>query len=89
MNPRVYCATGYALGNVIFVVTDRSVAVVDTTEGQAQDSTYLSGLVYPQRHLQERLYSILPFLAKHGLGLIDDLYQYLNVDCPDHQLAVV
>jgi len=35
VNPRVYCATGYALGNVIFVVTDRSVVVVDTTEGQA------------------------------------------------------
>jgi alkyl sulfatase BDS1-like metallo-beta-lactamase superfamily hydrolase len=35
VNPHVYCATGYALGNVIFVVTDRSVVVVDTTEGQA------------------------------------------------------
>lgn len=29
---RVYCATGYALGNVIYVRTDRSVVVVDTTE---------------------------------------------------------
>jgi len=35
VNPHVYCATGYALGNVIFVVTERSVVVVDTTEGQA------------------------------------------------------
>ncbi len=34
VNPRVYCATGYALGNVIFILTDRSVVVVDTTEGQ-------------------------------------------------------
>jgi len=55
----------------------------------ALDAAYLSGLVYPQRHLQERLYSILPFLAKHGTGLIDDLYECLNLDCPDHQLAVV
>jgi bacillithiol biosynthesis cysteine-adding enzyme BshC len=54
----------------------------------ARDAAYLSGLVYPQRHLQERLYSILPFLAKHGMGLIDDLYECLNLDCPDHQLAV-
>jgi uncharacterized protein YllA (UPF0747 family) len=54
-----------------------------------RDAAYLSGLVYPQRHLQERLYSILPFLAKHGTGLIDDLYECLNLDCPDHQLAVV
>ena len=29
----------------------------------------LYGLIYPERHLQERLYSILPFLAKHGLDL--------------------
>jgi alkyl sulfatase BDS1-like metallo-beta-lactamase superfamily hydrolase len=35
VNPHVYCATGYALGNVIFVVTETSVVVVDTTEGQA------------------------------------------------------
>jgi alkyl sulfatase BDS1-like metallo-beta-lactamase superfamily hydrolase len=34
VNPRVYCATGYALGNVIFVITGASVVVVDTTEGQ-------------------------------------------------------
>jgi len=28
----VYCATGYALGNVIYVITNKSVVVVDTTE---------------------------------------------------------
>lgn len=35
VNPQVYCATGYALGNVIFVITPNSLVVVDTTEGQA------------------------------------------------------
>ncbi|HLY16712.1 MAG TPA: alkyl sulfatase dimerization domain-containing protein [Bryobacteraceae bacterium] len=35
VNPHVYCAAGYALGNVIFILTERSVVVVDTTEGQA------------------------------------------------------
>jgi hypothetical protein len=54
-----------------------------------RDAGYLSGLVYPQRHLQERLYSILPFLAKHGTGLIDQLYDHLRLECPDHQLLVV
>lgn len=29
---RVYCATGYALGNVILVITDKSAVVIDTTE---------------------------------------------------------
>ena len=55
----------------------------------ARDAAYLSNSVFPQRHLQERLYSILPFLAIHGTGLIDDLYGCLNLGCPDHQLAVV
>jgi alkyl sulfatase BDS1-like metallo-beta-lactamase superfamily hydrolase len=31
---RVFVASGYALGNVIFLVTDKSVVVVDTTESQ-------------------------------------------------------
>ncbi len=36
-------------------------------ERAERDAASLSGLIYPERHLQERLYSILPFLAKHGL----------------------
>jgi len=32
---RVYVATGYALGNVIYAVTDKSLVVVDTTESPA------------------------------------------------------
>ena len=32
MTDRVYVATGYALGNVIYVITDKSLVVVDTTE---------------------------------------------------------
>jgi alkyl sulfatase BDS1-like metallo-beta-lactamase superfamily hydrolase len=35
VNEYVYCAAGYALGNVIFVLTNHSVVVADTTEGQA------------------------------------------------------
>jgi bacillithiol synthase len=55
----------------------------------ARDASSLYGLIYPERHLQERLYSILPFLAKHGLNLIDDIYQSIQLDCPDHRLMVV
>jgi len=51
-------------------------------------TTILFGLIYPQKHLQERLYSIIPFLAKHGLGLIDELYEGIQLECPDHQLLV-
>jgi bacillithiol biosynthesis cysteine-adding enzyme BshC len=47
------------------------------------------GLIYPERHLQERLYSFLPFLAKHGFDLTDRIYEEIQLDCPDHRLMVV
>ena len=50
------------------------------------DADYLAGLLYPHRHLQERFYSILPFLAEHGLDLIDRLYDAVRLDCPDHRV---
>jgi bacillithiol biosynthesis cysteine-adding enzyme BshC len=55
----------------------------------AQDAASLCGLLYPERHLQERLYSILPFLAKHGLDLVDHVYEAIQLDCVDHRLMVV
>ena len=55
----------------------------------ARDAASLSGLVYPEGHLQERLYSIVPFLAKFGPGLVADVYQHVRVECPDHQFAVI
>jgi bacillithiol biosynthesis cysteine-adding enzyme BshC len=58
-------------------------------ERARQDAAYLGGLVYPEKHPQERVYSILPFLAKHGLDLIDHIYENIHLDCPDHQLLVV
>jgi bacillithiol biosynthesis cysteine-adding enzyme BshC len=53
------------------------------------DAASLYGLIYPERHLQERLYSILPFLAKHGLDLVDHIYEAIELDCPDHRMMVV
>lgn len=35
VNDRVYCATGYAISNVLYVLTDSSVVVIDTTESMA------------------------------------------------------
>jgi bacillithiol biosynthesis cysteine-adding enzyme BshC len=53
------------------------------------DAASLYGLIFPERHLQERLYSILPFLAKHGPDLVDHIYQAIELDCPDHRMMVV
>jgi uncharacterized protein YllA (UPF0747 family) len=53
------------------------------------EAQQISALLYPHRHLQERFYSILPFLAQHGLGLVDRLYDAIELDCPDHRVFVV
>jgi bacillithiol synthase len=53
------------------------------------DAQFLSDLVYPHRHLQERLYSILPFLAKHGTDIMDRLLENTQLDCPDHMIRVL
>jgi bacillithiol synthase len=54
-----------------------------------EDARYMSGLIFPEKHLQERSYSILPFVARHGLGLMDTLYANIRLDCPDHTVLVV
>jgi len=55
----------------------------------AGDAQYLSGLLYPHRHLQERFYSILPFLAAHGPDLVERLYDSVQLDCPDHRVVSI
>jgi len=51
-----------------------------------EEASYMSGLIFPEKHLQERLYSILPFVARHGLGVVDTLYEHVHLDCPDHKV---
>ena len=58
-------------------------------ERATDDARYLANLLYPHRHLQERFYSILPFLAKHGLDLIDQLDETARLDCPDHRVVTI
>ncbi len=58
-------------------------------ERASRDASYLCGLLYPEKHLQERLYSIVPFLAGHGLDLVDRIYENIQLDCPDHRLMTV
>ena len=53
------------------------------------DAAYLGGLLYPHRHLQERLYSFLPFLAQHGLDLADRIYETAALECPDHRVLAL
>jgi bacillithiol synthase len=58
-------------------------------EQAVRDARSLNGLAFPEKHLQERLYSIVPFIARFGPGLVDELYSAVRTDCPDHQFLVV
>jgi bacillithiol biosynthesis cysteine-adding enzyme BshC len=60
--------------------------VLRRTERAEADASYLYCLVYPHKHMQERFYSILPFMARQGTGLIDLLYENVRLNCPDHQI---
>lgn len=53
------------------------------------EAASLYGLVYPERHLQERLYSFLPLAAQHGWELVDRVYDAVQIDCSDHRVMVV
>ena len=53
------------------------------------EASYLHSLLYYDKHLQERFYTILPFLARHGFGLIDDVYENVKLECPDHLILTV
>ncbi len=55
----------------------------------SEEARYLSSLLYPHRHMQERFYSMLPFLAQHGLDLVDRLYGSVQMDCPDHRVVTI
>lgn len=53
------------------------------------DAEYVHNAIYPHRHLQERMYGILPFLATHGMALVDRIYQCVEPTCPDHQVLTL
>jgi hypothetical protein len=61
-------------------------AILRRDERASSEASWLYSTLYPEKHLQERLYSILPFLAQHGPDLVDRLYSQVHMDCPDHIL---
>ncbi len=64
-------------------------AAAARSETLARDFALLSGFIYPNKNLQERVYSGVSFLARFGPGLLDRLHQQISVDCGDHQVIVV
>jgi uncharacterized protein YllA (UPF0747 family) len=55
----------------------------------AAESEYLIRYLYPHRHLQERFYTVLPFLASHGMDLAEQIYPHVHLGCPDHNVLAL
>jgi bacillithiol synthase len=49
-------------------------------------ATLLNNLLFPHKELQEREIAGMSFLARHGMDLLERLYQAANSGCPDHQV---
>jgi bacillithiol biosynthesis cysteine-adding enzyme BshC len=92
-DPTLEAAAGKSEAKVAYQVEKLSRKTARETlrrdERAAKDATYLIDLIYPHRHLQERFYSILPFLAKHGFDLPQVLLEQAQLSCPDHMVRVV
>ncbi len=49
----------------------------------------LSTALFPNKVLQEREIAGISFVAKYGLGLLQNLYQTIHTDCHDHQIVEI
>jgi len=48
--------------------------------------TKLENGLYPNRHLQERVFNVTPFLMKYGFYWLDELYEAVDLTHFDHQV---
>jgi uncharacterized protein YllA (UPF0747 family) len=53
----------------------------------ATHADQLSAMLYPHKMLQERAIPGVCFLARHGIELLDKLYETTQLTCPDHQVV--
>jgi uncharacterized protein YllA (UPF0747 family) len=54
-------------------------------DGRAEkDAEYLSNLIFPREAQQERVYGPLAFIAEHGPGFPQRIYENTHLDCHDH-----
>ena len=56
-------------------------------ETLAQQITKAAHALYPHHHLQERELSFVPFLCKYGRGLIQQLYEQIDLTNFQHQIV--
>ena len=63
-------------------------AVQHRSDQVEKDAVRLENNLYPEKMLQERLYSGISLLARFGLPLLDQLYEQIPLDSGDHQVVV-
>jgi bacillithiol biosynthesis cysteine-adding enzyme BshC len=92
-DPTLEAAAKKSLSKMLFQLDKISQKTARETmrrdERATRDAAYLMNLVYPHRHLQERFYSIVPFLAKHGPDLPQRLLGMTQLACPDHMIRTL
>lgn len=67
----------------------RAAAAVQHRSNQVErDALRLENSLFPEKILQERLYSGISLLARFGMPLLDQLYQQIPLDSGDHQVIV-
>jgi bacillithiol biosynthesis cysteine-adding enzyme BshC len=64
-------------------------AEVQRNEVLTRRAESLSSALYPNKALQEREIAGLNFVARHGLGLLQNLYETIHTDCHDHQVIEI
>lgn len=62
-------------------------AVKRQNETLIQQMTKAAHALYPHRHLQERELSFVPFLCKYGRGLMQQLYEQIDLANFQHQIV--
>jgi len=92
-DPTLGAAIGKSQTKILYQLSKSEAKVARETMRRnaraASDADYLYSALMPHKHLQERFYSILPFLAQAGPELIDRVYEHVKLDCPDHILLTV
>ncbi|MCU1286870.1 MAG: hypothetical protein JWO13_3220 [Acidobacteriales bacterium] len=52
----------------------------------AQHGEQISNALFPRKNLQEREIAGIAFLARYGVGLLKQIYDAGQINCPDHQV---
>ncbi len=61
-------------------------AIQKRSEPLERDATRLENALYPKKTPQERLYTGINFLARHGSGFLKELYDQIHLHSAQHQV---